>query len=54
MIILGNVDDRNSEVVFLLSKNIFGKLFAGRGYISQPPFESLFKNGIQLITKLKT
>ncbi|EMP03285.1 hypothetical protein LEP1GSC171_0489 [Leptospira santarosai str. HAI1380] len=35
MIILGNVDDRNSEVVFPLSKNIFGKLFAGRGYISQ-------------------
>ncbi|EMY76785.1 transposase, IS4-like family protein [Leptospira weilii serovar Ranarum str. ICFT] len=36
-----------------LSKNIFGKLFGDRGYISQSLFESLYEKGIQLITKLK-
>ena len=30
----GNVDDRNEEVMDSLTKEIFGKLFADRGYIS--------------------
>ena len=30
----GNIDDRNEEVMNSLTKEIFGKLFANRGYIS--------------------
>lgn len=47
----GNVDDR--AVVPDLVKDLFGKLFGDKGYISQPLFEQLFTNGVQLITKLK-
>ncbi|AMX58252.1 hypothetical protein LBK6_07840 [Leptospira borgpetersenii serovar Hardjo] len=53
MVTPGNVDDRNLKVIFPLSKNIYGKLFGDRGYISQSLFESLYEKGIQLITKLK-
>jgi Transposase DDE domain len=47
----GNVDDR--AVVPDLVKDLFGKLFGDKGYISQPLFEQLFTDGVQLITKLK-
>lgn len=49
---LGNVDDR--VPVEEMSKGLFGKLFADRGYISQKLFELLFAEGIQLVTKIKT
>ncbi|EKR99446.1 transposase DDE domain protein [Leptospira mayottensis 200901122] len=48
MVTPGNVDDRNLKVIFLLVKNIYGKLFGDRGYISQSLFESLYEKGIQL------
>jgi len=48
----GNVDDR--EPVLALSKRLFGKLIADRGYISQALFEQLLDTfGVQLITKLR-
>lgn len=50
----GNIDDRNIETVQNLTKNIFGKLFGDRGYISQKLFETLFQDGVQLITKIKS
>lgn len=46
-----NVDDR--KPVPQLSKDIFGKLFGDKGYISQELFEQLLSKGVQLITKLK-
>lgn len=49
----GNIDDRNPKVIEHLTKNIFGKLFADKGYISQKLFENLWSKGIQLITKQK-
>ena len=49
----GNVDDRNPKVMEHLTKNVFGKLFADKGYISQKLFENLWNKGIQLITKQK-
>jgi hypothetical protein len=36
-----------------MTKNIVGKLFADKGYISQALSDKLLKNGIQLITGLK-
>lgn len=49
----GNTDDRNSNVMQHLTKEMFGKLYADKGYISQKLFDQLWDNGIQLITKQK-
>ncbi len=49
----GNTDDRNTEVISKLTKNIFGKLFGDKGYISQKLFYNLWEKGIELITKQK-
>jgi hypothetical protein len=48
----GNTDDRRP--VPELVKGLFGKLFGDRGYISQPLFETLYDEQVQLVTKLKT
>jgi transposase len=49
----GNVDDR--KPVLNLVKNLFGKVFADKGYISQPLFDLLLKTfEIQLVTKLRS
>jgi hypothetical protein len=50
----GNIDDRNPNVIKTLTKELFGKLFADRGYISQPLFEMLFNDGVHLITGIKS
>ena len=49
----GNVDDRQplKETNFL--KEVWGKLFGDKGYISRELFENLFLNGIQLITGIR-
>lgn len=49
----GNVDDRNVKVMSDMTKDIFGKLFADKGYISKALSDLLFGNGIQLISKPK-
>ena len=49
----GNVGDRKSLKQIKFLKNVKGKLCADKGYIGQALFESLFLNGIQLITKVK-
>ena len=49
----GNVDDRDSDVINHITKNLFGKLFGDRGYLSKQLFTDLFEKGIQLITRLK-
>jgi transposase len=47
----GNVDDRRP--VRKLVRQLWGKLFGDRGYISQELFEQLWDQDWQLITKLK-
>jgi hypothetical protein len=47
----GNRDDRRP--VKKLVRQLWGKLFGDRGYISQELFEQLWAEGLQLITKLK-
>ena len=49
----GNVDDRNRGVIDRLCRDLWGKLFGDRGYISKELFELLYLQGIQLITRLK-
>ncbi|NLA25473.1 MAG: IS982 family transposase [Bacteroidales bacterium] len=48
-----NVDDRMPLENNSFTKNVFGKLFADKGYISKSLFEMLFVDGIQLVTQLK-
>lgn len=48
---LGNVDDR--KPVPNLTKQVWGKLFGDKGYISQKLSELLGANNVQLITKVK-
>src|SRR5215208_770282 len=47
----GNTDDRRP--VPELVRELFGKLFGDKGYISQPLFETLCGDGVQLVTRLK-
>lgn len=47
----GNVDDRNLKMITDMTKEIFGKLFGDKGYISKILSDILFGDGIQLITK---
>ena len=47
----GNVDDRTP--VPLMTKDLFGKLFADKGYISQKLFEQLLAQGVLLITGIR-
>lgn len=49
----GNVDDRNIELMTAMTKEVFGKLFGDKGYISKALAELLFQDGIQLITKVR-
>ncbi len=49
----GNVDDR--KPVPQLARDLFGKLFADKGYLSQPLFELLLATfDLQLITRLRS
>ena len=50
----GNVDDRNADVFKVLSKKLFGDLYADKGYISKGLFENLFNDGIHLVTGIKS
>ena len=47
----GNVDDR--KPVPALTQALFGKLFADKGYLSQALFETLFQQGVRLVTGVK-
>ena len=47
----GNMDDRTP--VEDMSKDLFGKLFADKGYISKKLFNSLMSKGLKLITTIR-
>ena len=49
----GNVDDRDWAVISRLTREMFGKVFADRGYLSASLFKKLYSQGIHLITKIK-
>jgi len=49
----GNVDDRDPQTLKTLTKTLFGKLFGDKGYISSSLFETLFNNGVHLVTGIK-
>lgn len=47
----GNIDDR--KTVPYLTKDLWGRLFGDKGYISQDLFQQLYKENIKLITPFK-
>lgn len=47
----GNVDDR--QPVTELVKNLIGKLFGDKGYISAKLFRELWEQGVQLVTQIR-
>lgn len=53
MISAGNMDDRTPLKQESFLKEIFGKLFGDKGYISQQLFETLFSNGLHLVTGIR-
>ena len=49
----GNIDDREPILGTKFLKEVYGKLFGDKGYISQKLINTLFVDGIHLITKLR-
>lgn len=49
----GNIDDRNWDVIECLTRHMYGKLFADKGYLSPKLFKKLWDRGTQPITKVK-
>lgn len=49
-----NVDDRNPKVWKVFAKELYGKVFADRGYISPTLFDILFENGVHLVHGLRS
>ena len=49
-----NFDDRNEMVFSNMSQNLFGKLYADKGYIKQELFENLLQDGIHLVTGIRS
>lgn len=49
----GNVDDRDAKTITSMTKELFGKIFGDKGYISKALSDLLFGNGIQLITAVR-
>lgn len=54
MLTRANVDDQDVNVFNRLGGNVFGKLRADKGYISQPLFDRLFNDGIHLVIELRS
>lgn len=48
-----NVDERNPKHIKKMTRQLFGKLFADKGYLSKALWEMLFRDGVQLFTKLR-
>lgn len=49
----GNVSDAHPEVVMPLTKNLTGRLFADKGYVSKTLFEKLWCQGLKLVTNVR-
>ncbi len=47
------MDDRDAKAITKMTKELFGKLFGDKGYISKALSDLLFGNGIQLITQVR-
>lgn len=46
-----NVDDRDQDILSVMTKEVYGKLYGDRGYISQKLAEFLWNDGVELVYK---
>ena len=53
MLTPGNVADNNTKLGAKLCKQLHGKLYGDRGYISKDLFETLWQQGVQLVTGIR-
>ena len=53
MLTPANVHDTNPLKMKGFISKLYGKLFGYKGYLSKELFQSLFSNGIHLVTKLR-
>lgn len=53
VVTLGNVDDKEPLTSSNLLKEVIGKPFADKGYISESLFDKLFFDGIHLVTTVR-
>jgi len=53
MLTPANVHDTNPLKMKGFISKLYGKLFGDKGYLSKELFQSLFSNGIHLVTKLR-
>ncbi len=53
MLTPANVHDTNPLKLKGFISKLYGKLFGDKGYLSKDLFQSLFSNGIHLVTKLR-
>ena len=53
MLTPANVNDTNPLKLKGYISKLYGKLFGDKGYLSKDLFQSLFSNGIHLVTKLR-
>lgn len=49
-----HTNDGNTNVISKISKELFGKLYGDKGYISSHLFSMLFGNGVHLVTGIKS
>lgn len=49
----GNHDDRKAFEEMAIKKDLKGKVYADKGYISRKLFDRLYSNGLQIITGIK-
>lgn len=47
------MDDRNPKHIKKLTEQLFGKIYADKGYLSKALWEMLLADGMQLITKVR-
>jgi len=49
----GNTSDKDWKIMSHLTKDLFGKLFGDKGYLSPKLFAKLWERNIQLVTKIR-
>ena len=49
-----NTDDRNFDMIEKLCRNVIGKLYADKGYISNELFTFFFNKGVHIVTNIRS
>lgn len=48
-----NKHDADKDLILQLTKSLFGKLYGDKGYLSKSLFETLFYQGVHIVTKIR-